>query len=100
VRVRVSFRYRADTGEVEVFEIEDLAEGPPLADHDARHDAAARDVARVVAPHPIVSEVPPGASTDAGRTPAAGGQTVEPEAPTDRRVRITGDGETDRRVRD
>ena len=63
MRVRVSFRYRTDTGEVEMFLVEDVKEGLPQSDHDARHDAATRDVARVVAPHPIVSEVLPGTTS-------------------------------------
>jgi hypothetical protein len=61
VRVRVKFRYNADTGEVEVFEVDDLQDGPRLADHEARHDRAARDVARVVEANALIEEAPPGA---------------------------------------
>lgn len=61
MRLRVRFRYRADTGEVEVFTVDDIADGPPAADHDARHDAATRDVARVVDPYAHIEEVTGGA---------------------------------------
>jgi hypothetical protein len=57
VRVRVRFRYNTETGEVEVFQVDDLAESPPTADHDARHDAATLRIARVVDPHARVTEV-------------------------------------------
>lgn len=61
MRVRVKFRYRADTGEVETFLVEDLHSGPRLADHDARHDRVAADVARVVENNALIEEVQPGA---------------------------------------
>lgn len=62
MRVRVRFRYRADTGEVEVFRVEDIVDGPRAANHNARHDAVTRDVARVVDPYPrITEEIPDGA---------------------------------------
>ncbi len=60
MRVRVRFRYRADTGEVEMFEVDDLRVGPPLADHDARHERAATDVARIVESNALIEEVLPG----------------------------------------
>jgi hypothetical protein len=84
MRVRVSFRYNAATGEVEVFQVDDAREGPPLPDHDARHDTVTRDVARVVTPHPIVSEVPPGAAADTRTTAAS--STEEPQANPGRRL--------------
>ncbi|WP_433372106.1 hypothetical protein ACQPZX_48795 [Actinoplanes sp. CA-142083] len=57
MRLRVRFRYRTDTGEVEVFTVDDVDGGPRAADHDARHDAATRDVARVVDPYASIHEV-------------------------------------------
>ncbi|GAA3250414.1 hypothetical protein ACFO1B_40130 [Dactylosporangium siamense] len=57
MRVRVRFRYRTDTGEVETFVVEDLHDGRPLPDHDARHDAAALAVGRVIDANPVMSEV-------------------------------------------
>jgi hypothetical protein len=59
VRVRVKFRYNADTGEVEVFEVDDLRDGPRLADHDVRHDRAASDVARIVEANALIEETLP-----------------------------------------
>lgn len=58
MRVKVRFRYRADTGEVEVFEVDDLHDGPRLADHDARHDRATADVARIVESNALIEEIP------------------------------------------
>lgn len=60
MRVRVSFRYNAATGEVEVFNVDDLQDGPRLADHDARHDRAAGQVARIVEAHALIEEMMPG----------------------------------------
>lgn len=60
MRVRVRFRYRADTGEVEVFEVDDLHFGPRLVDHDARHDRAAADVARIVERNALIEEMAEG----------------------------------------
>lgn len=60
MRVRVKFRYRADTGEVEVFEVDDLHSGPRLVDHDARHDRAAADVARIIERNALIEEMAPG----------------------------------------
>jgi FtsH ternary system domain X3 len=71
VRVRVKFRYRTDTGEVELFQVDDLHVGPPLLDHDARHERAAADVARVVESNALIEEMPPGFEMPATeRTPA------------------------------
>jgi hypothetical protein len=60
MRVRVRFRYRADTGEIEMFQVDGVIDGLPDTDHDARHDRAAADVARVVEANPMVEEVAPG----------------------------------------
>lgn len=57
MQVRVRFRYRADTGEVELFEVDDLHSGPRLADHDARHDRAAADVASIIERNALIEEV-------------------------------------------
>ena len=74
MRVRVRFRYRADTGEIELFQVDDLADGPRAVDHDARHDAATLDVARVVDPHPVVTEL------SSGPAPVPTTPETEPEA--------------------
>jgi hypothetical protein len=57
MRVRVRFRYRADTGEVELYEVEDIGSGPRVADHDARHDRAAAALARLVEDNALIEEV-------------------------------------------
>ncbi len=59
MRVRVKFRYRVDTGEVEVFRVEDTAEGAPAADHDARHDRVTADVARIVENNALIEPEAP-----------------------------------------
>ena len=62
MRVKVRFRFNAVTGEVEAFEVDDMHDGPRLADHDARHDRAAADIARVVEANALIEEVAPGAA--------------------------------------
>jgi FtsH ternary system domain X3 len=74
MRVKVRFRFNSVTGEVEAFEVDDLRDGPRLADHDARHDRAAAEVARIVEVNALIEEVAPGAgpvTTATTRTPAA-----------------------------
>lgn len=86
MRVRVKFRYRADTGEVETFVVEDLHSGPRLADHDARHDRVAADVARVVENNALIEEV----SLGAGTLPVVTVRSTE-EEPEPRRERQADD---------
>lgn len=57
MRVRVKFRYRPETGEVELYEVEDIGRGPRAADHDARHDHAAVDLARLVEDNAEIEEI-------------------------------------------
>lgn len=59
MRVKVSFRYRADTGDVEVFQVEDMQTESRSPDHDARHDRAAGDVARIVEANAFIEETLP-----------------------------------------
>jgi hypothetical protein len=63
MKVKVRFRFNAVTGEVEAFQVDDMHDGPRLADHDARHDRAAADVARVVEANALIEEVAPGTDT-------------------------------------
>jgi hypothetical protein len=58
VRYRVEFRYREDTGEVEMLQVE-VVEGPAgrAADHDAQHDRMAAEIARVLEPDAEIDEV-------------------------------------------
>jgi hypothetical protein len=50
VRYRVEFRYRDDTGEVEMLRVEVVEAGQRAADHDAQHDRVAAEVAGVLEP--------------------------------------------------
>jgi hypothetical protein len=59
-RVRVRFRYRTETGEVEMFVVESVAGDASDTDHDRRHDAAASGIARVIERNAQIDEVPPG----------------------------------------
>jgi hypothetical protein len=73
MRVKVRFRFNSVTGEVEAFDVDDLHDGPRLADHDARHERAAADVGRVVEANALIEEVAPGTApitTVTVRTPA------------------------------
>lgn len=79
MRVKVRFRFNAVTGEVESFDVDDMHDGPRLTDHDARHDRAAADVARVVEANALIEEVAPGTlPVTTAVTPAA----PEAETPT------------------
>jgi hypothetical protein len=57
MRVRVSFRYRADTGEVEVFQVDHIESGSRTADHDAHHERIAAELGRVVEHNAVVEQV-------------------------------------------
>lgn len=80
MRVRVRFRYRADTGEVEVFQVDDVGGAPSGADHDRIHERAALDVARVVDRDPLIEEIVDGTAPAAERSapPASGGEEAGP----------------------
>jgi hypothetical protein len=83
VRVRVRFRYNADTGDVESFVVEDLGGADRAVDHDALHDRITADVARVVERDALIEEVLP----EALSSPAEDrGSAVDSER-TERRVR-------------
>jgi hypothetical protein len=60
MKIKIRFRFNTVTGEVEAFEVDDLRDGPRLADHDARHDRAAAELARIVEPNALIEEVAPG----------------------------------------
>ena len=90
MRVRVRFRYNTSTGEVEVFNVDDLHDGPRLADHDARHDRAAAHIARVVEAHALIEEVAPGADpATAVTTEARPAQAAEAEQPAQDPTRLS-----------
>jgi len=82
MRVKVRFRFNAVTGEVEAFEVDDLRDGPRLADHDARHDRAAADVARIIEANALIEEVAPGTAVTTAVTRTqeeTGTPAAEPE---------------------
>jgi hypothetical protein len=60
MRVRVRFRYNAETGEVEAFVVEDVGGTRHGRDHDAVHDAVTSDVARIIEQNALIEEVPQG----------------------------------------
>jgi hypothetical protein len=95
MRVKVTFRYRADTGEVEVFTVDAVDSEASGADHDRLHDLATADVARVVENNPDIEEVIPlGTATD--RTPPAGPAgpqaPARDEEPLKKQSRVSSDG--------
>jgi hypothetical protein len=84
MRVRVHFRFNAVTGEVEVFEIDDMHDGPRLADHDARHDRTAAEVARIIETNALIEEIRPGPD----RLAASPTRTTEVPASEPERYRV------------
>lgn len=58
MRYKVEFRYREDTGEIELLQVE-VVEGPSgrAADHDAQHDRVTGEIARVLQPGAEIVEV-------------------------------------------
>ncbi|MFJ3673144.1 hypothetical protein ACIPSE_42465 [Streptomyces sp. NPDC090106] len=87
MRVRVRFRFNTDTGEVEVFQVDDIGEGSGPR-HDAEHDRISAELGAVLARRPDVEEVtpleePPRLRHDpAPQTPSSGpsGQEEDAEA--------------------
>ncbi|MEU9478257.1 hypothetical protein [Streptomyces sp. NPDC048191] len=65
MRVRVRFRFNAASGEVELFQVEDVDAGraggarTPGAEHDAEHDRISAEIGAVAASRPEVEEVLP-----------------------------------------
>lgn len=73
MRVQVTFRLNVETGEVEVFQVDDLGGTVTAPDHDAVHDDIAHRIGRTLDPRPDVEEV----------LPAAPGVPLPPELLTD-----------------
>ncbi|GGQ21944.1 hypothetical protein GCM10010266_51310 [Streptomyces griseomycini] len=59
MRVRVEFRYNAETGEVELFRVDDIGGTTRIQDHDATHDGIAHAIGRVLDRRPGVEEIVP-----------------------------------------
>ncbi|MEU6242449.1 hypothetical protein [Streptomyces sp. NPDC047024] len=57
MRVRVRFRFNAETGEVELFRVDDLGGSSVGADHDAEHDRISAELGAVAARRPEVEEI-------------------------------------------
>jgi FtsH ternary system domain X3 len=84
MRVKVRFRYNSVTGEVETFDVADMHDGPRLADHDARHDRATADIARVVEANALIEEVAPGTEPLAAAPAMAPAETEQPSRAAER----------------
>ncbi|GAA0970591.1 hypothetical protein GCM10009555_019730 [Acrocarpospora macrocephala] len=64
MRVRVKFRYDPVTGEVAMFQVEDVSTGPQEADHNARHDRITSEIAGLIERGAHIVEVAPGQLPD------------------------------------
>jgi hypothetical protein len=84
MRVKVRFRYNSVTGEVETFDVADMHDGPRLADHDARHDRATADIARVIEANALIEEVAPGAEPAAAAPARVPAETEQPRRAAER----------------
>jgi hypothetical protein len=84
MRIKVRFRFNAATGEVEAFEVDDLRDGPRLADHDARHERTAAEVARVVEANALIEEISPGSAPVTTTSTRLGVEVEEPAAEPER----------------
>ena len=80
MRYKVEFRYREDTGEIELLQVE-VAEGSThrAADHDAQHDRVASEIASVLQPDAQIEELGPTRAVPAADVPA--GRAVTEAAP-------------------
>ncbi|MGC0333431.1 hypothetical protein RKD23_006421 [Streptomyces sp. SAI-170] len=58
MRVRVRFRFNTESGEVELFQVDDVGEGSGPA-HDAEHDRISAELGGLLARRPDVEEVLP-----------------------------------------
>jgi hypothetical protein len=84
MRVKVRFRFNALTGEVEAFEVDDMHDGPRLADHDARHERTATELASLVEENALIDEVAPGAAPVITSVTLTSQQTDAPAAEPER----------------
>ena len=73
-RVRVRFRYRADTGEVEMFTVDAVGD-TSAADHDLRHDRVTDDIAQVIEANARIEEVIDPADADSDGREQIGSRT-------------------------
>ncbi|MEU2715318.1 hypothetical protein [Streptomyces sp. NPDC007205] len=84
MRVRVDFRFNAETGEVELFQVDDIGRTARIEDHDAAHEEIAHAIGRVLDRSPVPEEVrdqerePQARQLPAQTDPADGEQHREP----------------------
>lgn len=71
MRLRVRFQYNEETGDVEVFQVDAVAEGQRTADHDSVHDRVSTELAAVVERSAQIVEQPPHAQAGTGFLPAS-----------------------------
>jgi hypothetical protein len=78
MRYKVELRYREDTGEIELLQVE-VVEDPSgrVGDHDAQHDRVAGEIARVVQPGAEIVEVGPEREVATGQLPEGRSRTEE-----------------------
>ncbi len=57
MRYRVQFRYREDTGEVEVFRVETVNADARARGHNAEHDRVTREVAGLLENDAVIEEI-------------------------------------------
>jgi hypothetical protein len=60
MKVNVKFRLNKETGQVEIFEIDDWQSTLPEAEHNREHDRIAAEIGNLVERNPRVVEVLPG----------------------------------------
>ncbi|MFJ9894361.1 hypothetical protein ACIQPR_13700 [Streptomyces sp. NPDC091280] len=77
MRVKVEFRYNSETGEVELFQVDDLGRTTRVRDHDAAHDEIAFALGQVLERRPGVEEV---VDTGHGAAPVRAPEPDDPEA--------------------
>jgi hypothetical protein len=76
MRVRVEFRYNSGTGEVELFQVDDLGRTTQVQDHDAAHDEITFAIGQVLERRPGVEEV---VDTGHGAAPVRAPEPDDPE---------------------
>lgn len=82
MRVRVRFRFNTESGEVELFQVDDVGSGSGPA-HDAEHDRISAELGGLLARRPDVEEVPAAPEQSLPRQEISGGpwRTEETEDP-------------------
>jgi hypothetical protein len=82
MRVRVRFRFNTESGEVELFQVDDVGAGSGPA-HDAEHDRISAELGGLLARRPDVEEVPAAQEQSLPRHEVTGGpwRTEETEDP-------------------